>query len=113
MILEVFVLLALFFGVYRWKHRALFRLKSNTSVISQGYLTVKAILKSIIGDHKATFELLLHQIRTSGISPRRLAIGAIRIVIVDDPDQVQKILTSKSSINKPSAYQKLPLKNCK
>lgn len=40
-------------------------------------------------------------------SPRSLWFGPLFVVIVDDPEQIQKVLSSKSCVDKPFMFKKL------
>lgn len=41
-------------------------------------------------------------------SPRKLWLGPVLCVVVDDPDQAQKILTSRYCVDKPPFYKGIP-----
>lgn len=111
--LAIFVLLTFFFSLYRWKNRQFFRIKSTITSISEGLLTVKAIVDIIFGTHKSSYKPTVYLTRSSEVSPRRMHIGLNFTVVVDNPEQVQKILNSKSSINKSSIYKNFPFDSCK
>lgn len=43
------------------------------------------------------------------ISPRKLWLGHQLIVVIDDPEQMQKVLSSKHCLDKPDLYKGIKL----
>jgi hypothetical protein len=103
--LVIIVLLILFCGFYRWKHRKFFRAYNRIPLVTGSFLNIKTILKVLSGDLKSVYKLLVYETRSSVISPRRMHVGPYRFVIIDNPQQIQKVLISKSSINKMLFYK--------
>jgi hypothetical protein len=108
--LVVFLALASSIFFYRLKHQKFYEHYEKIPPADGALPLYKLGWKFITADSEKSYKKL-SLVTASGSSPRRLSFGPLCYVLVDDPDQVQVILNSRSCINKTSSYKKLPLKS--
>lgn len=59
---------------------------------------------------EALFKVARHMTE-GGPSPRKFWLGHLLFVLIDDPQQLQKVLNSKDCLDKPSFFAEFGFKN--
>jgi hypothetical protein len=97
---------------YRWRYRKFYKLYEKIPQVHDNFPLIGIAWKCFSLDPKNIYNLTCSVLAT-GPSPRRLNIGPACAVVVDDPEQVQKVLLSRISINKISMAKLIPVKSGK
>lgn len=94
---------------YYWQHRKFYKLY-NKMPLSHSHLPfIGMAYKYIYVDTKKLYDSAKF-LTTFGPSPRRFFAGPVCSVVVDNVDQLQKLLNSKYAVDKSFIYKKLILK---
>jgi hypothetical protein len=97
---------------YRWKHRHFYTFYEKIPQVHDNFPLIGIAWKLIKPDFVSIYNTTC-SVLASGPSPRRLNIGPACAVVVDDPQQVQKVLLSKISINKIFLARIIPVNSGK
>jgi hypothetical protein len=100
-----------FVGQYLWVHRKFYRLFNKLPLAVPHLPIIGVGHKFIIADVKELFKVTTYVTAHHGPSPRRVYLGPINFVVVDDPEQIQKIFTSRICTDKIFLYKQFPIKS--
>jgi hypothetical protein len=100
---------AIFYLKYWWKHRKFYELFDKIPLADGNYPLIGCSWRFLKTDPKSLYKAL-GSVTAKGPSPKRVFVGPACFIVVDDPDQIQKICNSRHCFDKMYFYKKLMLK---